>query len=633
MTKDAEESSRTSGGASLKVQQVAVLQAIYDHFHEHGVWPRFITIDRPIRRTHRWDTGAIVLSMPDLIVWPRSGSLRPLTGDELRLSLLGIQACKGSSEDIVQFLRTLRWLAEREEGYEPPPGSSDEMPQVTSAEIAAHLGNDTGDQIALQRIYAMLQLDHWGLGGSGSDKDGWYVRLGQDIWRFRDVHSVEDCIAAREAWLAEGRPVVPEATETYVDGETPEATAADTQSMYEASDSDQSWSESLSHQTGRALDSTVGHWLPPESLALYARWWQLETWLRQLAYVELRARDGKQWENAVRMASGRQAQDAQFSHMTSTDTENPLAYLDYSQLQEIIEKSWFQFAPALIRQSSWIARQEELARIRHRIGHMRRPHTDDLNRVEQTLRDLEQGAFVACASYNKRTIPSVENHNDAVTVGWLRLQHAKAKLIEHAKNQYDTEVVLDASRRPWAKWPENLANASGVLWHVGFYMRNRSVDVADFWNARNLAEARSLVLHLIADNPSSISLTFPAVDDDHAVADAIGAALETLLSVSRPGRLEDSEELRWRRRALGADYRVVYGTGWSIVDETTIPVSAFGAGGGVISAVSWLRVRKRSPRPSPTGMDSVRHSARRRAHSHHPEPRGYRPVTPLLLIR
>jgi hypothetical protein len=34
-------------------------------------------------------------------------------------------------------------------------------------------------------------------------------------------------------------------------------------------------------------------------------------------------------------------------------------------------------------------------RIRHRIGHVRRPHDDDLNRVEQALRDLEHGAFVA----------------------------------------------------------------------------------------------------------------------------------------------------------------------------------------------------------------------------------------------
>ena len=350
---------------------------------------------------------------------------------------------------------------------------------------------------------------------------------------------------------------------------------------------DQPWPENLPSQTDHALEATVGHWLPPESLALYARWWQLETWLRQLAYVELRARDGRQWDQAVRAASGRQSQDAQFRHMTSTDTENPLAYLDYSQLQDLIERNWAQFAPALIRQPSWTARQEELARIRHRIGHVRRPHDDDLNRIEQTLRDLEQGAFVACASYNKQIIPSADEHDDAVTTGWLRQRHPAAKLIEHADSRYDTNVVLRVSRRPWARWPDSLANASGILWHVGFFMRNRSVDVSDFWHASSFVVARSLVLHLVADDPSHVSLTFAAADDDQAIADAIGEALETFLSVSRHGYLDEDEERRWRRRALRTDYRVIHATGWNIIDETTIPISSFGAGGGVTAATSW----------------------------------------------
>jgi hypothetical protein len=289
--------------------------------------------------------------------------------------------------------------------------------------------------------------------------------------------------------------------------------------------------------------------------------------------------------------------------MTSIDTENPLAYLDYSQLQNLIEKNWAQFEPALIRQPSWSARQEELARIRHRIGHMRRPHEDDLNRIEQTLRDLEQGAFIACASYNQRKVPGA-NHNDAVTTGWLRQRRPTAHLIDHASSQYNTYVQIRLSRRPWAKWPGNLAGASGILWHVGFYMRNRSVDVSDFWHAGSFTLAKQLVLHLVADDPSLIGLTFAAADDDQAIADAIGDALETFFSVSRYGYLEEDEERRWRRRALSTDYRVIHATGWNIVNETTIPVSAFGAGGGVTAAIRWLTgtVFARTRTPSPRGF-------------------------------
>ena len=147
-------------------------------------------IDRPIRREHRWDTGAIILSLPEsLIVQPRPGNLRPIASDELRLRLLGVQACDGSSDDTERFVRTMRWLAEREETYEPPGGNGDELPQVTSREIADYLGLDHAVRLPLQRLYAMLQLDHWGLGGNGSNDGSWWVRLGQDIWRFRDVAS------------------------------------------------------------------------------------------------------------------------------------------------------------------------------------------------------------------------------------------------------------------------------------------------------------------------------------------------------------------------------------------------------------------------------------------------------------
>lgn len=55
----------------------------------------------------------------------------------------------------------------------------------------------------------MLHLGHWGLGSSGSNTDGWFVTLGPDIWRFRDVQTVEDCMRVREEWESEARAKVP----------------------------------------------------------------------------------------------------------------------------------------------------------------------------------------------------------------------------------------------------------------------------------------------------------------------------------------------------------------------------------------------------------------------------------------
>jgi hypothetical protein len=197
----------------LTGQEKVVLQAIYDHFRAHGAWPTFIAIDRPIRRQHHWDTAAIILSLPGSLAVPPRQGMRPVPTDELRLRLLGVRACDGSSDDTERFVRTLCWLAEREETYEPPPGTGDEMPQVTSQEVAQFLGLDTDDPLPLRRLYMMLNLDHWGIGGSSSNENGWSVRLTPDIWHFREVRSVEDCVVAREAWLAEERPAIPKPNE------------------------------------------------------------------------------------------------------------------------------------------------------------------------------------------------------------------------------------------------------------------------------------------------------------------------------------------------------------------------------------------------------------------------------------
>ena len=107
--------------------------------------------------------------------------------------------------DTERFVRLLRWLAQQEVEYEPEAGDPAKMPRVTAAEVAEHLGLDQADQIGLGRLYALLQLDHRGLGGSGSGDDGWYVWIDPDICRFRDVQTVEDCVWAREAWIAESR--------------------------------------------------------------------------------------------------------------------------------------------------------------------------------------------------------------------------------------------------------------------------------------------------------------------------------------------------------------------------------------------------------------------------------------------
>jgi hypothetical protein len=199
------ESAKKSDAAALTAEQQTVLQAIYDYFREHAAWPTFITIDRPRRREYGVGTAAAVQSLPEsMIVPPRPGGHPPIASDELRLRLLGVAQCAGGSRDTRPFVEVLHWLGEKEAAHEPQPGSEADMPRVTSAEIAEYLvGLTDSDQLALKRLYEMLRVDNWGIGGFGSNEDSWYVTLTPDVWRFRDVETVEDCIRAREDWLAE----------------------------------------------------------------------------------------------------------------------------------------------------------------------------------------------------------------------------------------------------------------------------------------------------------------------------------------------------------------------------------------------------------------------------------------------
>jgi hypothetical protein len=338
----------------------------------------------------------------------------------------------------------------------------------------------------------------------------------------------------------------------------------------------------LGERAESALHAVIPGVMDDTSAALYARWWQLECWLRSLTYVELRAMHGTSWLDAVKAANGRLAQDAVYTHMAGPDSDNPLAYLDYSQLIDVIERFWDQIGYAIFERKSWQGRQVELNRIRHRIGHMRRPHADDLGRIEQVLRDLELGTFTALSTYNDREVPDAAMYSDAVTRGWVKGEHDDAqRLIGHAMDQYETRLMVRTSAREWAeKSPTAIAGTRGHLWHADFFKRGRGIDVAALWRDVEESDVGRLLVHMEAHSGHHVGFTFSAVDDDVAIADAIGSAFDYVLM--NVDHTDGRQGAAWSRRMRDLDFRIVSGDGWTIVYETTVPISNFGAGGGVL---------------------------------------------------
>src|SRR5665811_174297 len=67
---------------------------------------------------------------------------------------------------------------------------------------------------------------------------------------------------------------------------------------------DEDWADS---ETLYALETACRNGMPARAAGVFARWWQLETWLPDLMHVELRAKHGRAWDGVVVRATGRHA--------------------------------------------------------------------------------------------------------------------------------------------------------------------------------------------------------------------------------------------------------------------------------------------------------------------------------------
>ncbi|MEU9797913.1 hypothetical protein [Streptomyces sp. NPDC051000] len=339
----------------------------------------------------------------------------------------------------------------------------------------------------------------------------------------------------------------------------------------------------FSSETKNAVESALfSDGMPQETLALYSRWWQLETYLRSLCYVELRSNHGINWATHIGEGATRRRQaDESRDYMASADWEDPLSYLDVGKLFPLIENNWDLVGPSLMNREALLARVPELLAIRHRLGHLRRPHSDDLSRLEQTLRDLEKGAFTAYSTYNSDWDAS-RDVEDPVVAAWVREEHPTAqRLIDHARRQYDVPFQLSYSVRPYAARPkpgEPITGHPGAIWKATFYTLTRDVQTATLWRDSYLSRnVRELVIHMLV-NTGRISFTFPAVDDGLRISDAIGEAFDAVLLCSRPSR-EVSERSLYETpmRSIHLDPRIQTASGWNIVDDSAVPISIFGA--------------------------------------------------------
>jgi hypothetical protein len=279
----------------------------------------------------------------------------------------------------------------------------------------------------------------------------------------------------------------------------------------------------------------------PRILLTYIQLWQLEIWLRHMVYIELKARDGESWSNVVQMADMPRKADKRLTHMPTPESE-PLSYAGFSELMRLISESWDLFSQYLPPENIWKARIDELAQVRNRVAHFRRGHPDDLQRVNQLLRDIDKGFWLFCTSYNDSN-PVLPQKDDPVTQEFLALDPFPYSEIEKGKWARFGQappgmkymVTIETLKRVWAKTASQVDGSKGYLYDIRIHARDQRI-----YDYRRLLEDTQDIhqhfVHICLDKyRNSIRVTVPAIIGSETVIKLVKRLIKITGYTIHPG--------------------------------------------------------------------------------------------------
>jgi hypothetical protein len=310
--------------------------------------------------------------------------------------------------------------------------------------------------------------------------------------------------------------------------------------------------------------------------------WQLETWLRTLVYVELRAAR-LDWEQPIKnhvqnWPPPSLQRDKRLHHM-ATPHQAALSYLTFGQLWDVISDSdnWPLFAPYFPPKENADVRVEEVKAIRNRVAHFREPHPQDADRLELFLRDMEAGIRRFCSRYTVGEVPR-DPADDPVTdqlaqswehIGygielwrpnghWLYapppntqrpLLNAKLELLTHTRYSRGSLEGTIYRITTWAPLP-------GRIDVVAFFERTKSIH-------------KDIIHILLSSTDDEISVTVPAVHGIEQTMELIATVLSAGLNSARSHtwRNLDRLQLEWPEYVLWPDHMLTFFT-----DECHSPI-------------------------------------------------------------
>lgn len=194
--------------------------------------------------------------------------------------------------------------------------------------------------------------------------------------------------------------------------------------------------------------------------------------------------------------------------------------------------------PGVSTDKGWQAKLSEIDQIRNRVEHFRRGHADDINRVRQLLRDLDQGFWKFCTSYNDAD-PIIPVTGDPIArefaaldpFPWTEVELNTVVRIGHALDDLVMSVTVELLRRPWlkARHPSSVIGHHGYFYDVHIGARgSRGFDYGRFLESTKRLHGR--VCHICLDaSEDGIRITLPSVA-------GVGVVLPTLTSFVEAAR-------------------------------------------------------------------------------------------------
>lgn len=277
--------------------------------------------------------------------------------------------------------------------------------------------------------------------------------------------------------------------------------------------------------------------VPSSAVHLFRLAWQLETWLRSMVYVELRAAR-VDWEEPIKEAvngwpPSSLKSDKRLHHM-ATPHQAALSYLTFGQLWEIISNDavWPLFEPYFPPKHLAEGRVEEIKAIRNRVAHFREPHAQDRARLELFLRDMEPGLRAFCNRYSVGKLATKPEHDpvsDFLMASWGQAGFGYGTELNRPSggwiyaHPHRSDPKLHARLELLTHRNYQLGSLEGVI-----YRLRMDSGVERFMDGRRFLDSTTGlhrdVIHLFPSN-HAISVTIPAIQGAEATAELIGKFL------------------------------------------------------------------------------------------------------------